>query len=265
MKLIHFLIPLLAATPASCAGESDGVTKFRLFNYTDTGGPLNWYGLDPVANEACGKGNNQSPIDIDTNAIEYAPAGALKFTLPAIDGVHIENLGFGLDVTLKNGTLEVNNKIYNMVQFHFHTPAEHHVNHEHYPMEVHFVFQTPENETAVVGFFFQLSDTSKTPPLFESVFSRIAEIADPGSSSTTGLLDFQELTAHLDQNRIYQYTGSFTTPPCTEGVAWYLSAEPLPLDVKTYNAVKMVVKFNARYIQNVLGRENLLGIAMRHL
>lgn len=38
-------------------------------------------------------------------------------------------------------------------------------------------------------------------------------------------------------------------------------SEPLPLNVATYNAIKKVVKFNARYSQNKLGDRNLLDIA----
>lgn len=87
----------------------------------------------------------------------------------------------------------------------------------------------------------------------------------PGTYTTTGPLHFEGLTAHLNAHGIYQYNGSLTTPPCSEGVAWYLSTEPLPLNVQSFNAVKKVLKFNARYTQNTLGQENLLEIAAGEL
>ena len=72
---------------------------------------------------------------------------------------------------------------------------------------------------------------------------------------------FGDLAGHLESNFVYQYSGSLTTPPCTENVAWFISAKPLGLSVKTYNAVKHVLKFNARYTQSTLGEDNLLKVA----
>ncbi|EEB92869.1 hypothetical protein MPER_08558, partial [Moniliophthora perniciosa FA553] len=57
------------------------------------------------------------------------------------------------------------------------------------------------------------------------------------------------------------YSGSMTVPPCKEGIQFLIAKESLPLDVKTYKALKKVMKFNARYTQNTLGSMNLLEMA----
>jgi len=61
------------------------------------------------------------------------------------------------------------------------------------------------------------------------------------------------------------YSGSLTTPPCTEGVTWIVSAEPIQIDLKNYETLKDFLKFNARYTQNNPGEENLLLIAATEL
>lgn len=117
----------------------------------------------------------------------------------------------------------------------------------------------------MVSFLSELSQLGYSTPLFDSVFAHIDDVAAPGTYTKTGKLDFTALTQHLNTHGIYQYNGSLTTPPCSESVAWYLSTEPLPVNVQSYNAVKHVLKFNARYTQNVLGQDNLLEVAAAEL
>ncbi|KAJ6021182.1 hypothetical protein N7540_006686 [Penicillium herquei] len=262
------IIPFISAVSASCLhGTSlmpraaDGTVDINSFNYTGLGGPLNWYGLDKSANSACASGKHQSPINIETDDISYASANAVHFHVPKVDSAKFENLGSGLEVVLTNGTLIANNASYTLAQFHFHTPSEHRINEEHYPMEVHFVFENAASEIAVVGFVFELSQFGYSTPLFDSVFAHIDDIATPGTYTMTDALDFSGLTQHLNSHGIYQYTGSLTTPPCSENLAWFLSTEPIVVNVQSYNAVKHVLKFNARYTQNTLGQNNLLEVA----
>jgi carbonic anhydrase len=110
-----------------------------------------------------------------------------------------------------------------------------------------------------------MSQYGYSTPLFDSVFAHIDDIAAPGTYTKTGHMDFTALTAHLNTHGIYQYDGSLTTPPCSESVAWFLSTEPLPLNVQSFNAVKKILKFNARYTQNALGQDNLLEVAAKEL
>lgn len=118
-----------------------------------------------------------------------------------------------------------------------------------------------DNHLAVVGFLAELTETGLSTCLFDSVFAQIGAVREPGAYAYIGSWDFSEITDHLDRNPPAQYSGSLTTPPCSEGVSWYVCTQPLPLSVNSYNAVKKLLKFNSRYKQNTLGSVNLLDLA----
>jgi carbonic anhydrase len=119
-----------------------------------------------------------------------------------------------------------------------------------------------DKSIAVVAFLVELGQANS---LFTSVFSSISAIATPGDATLTGPLSFDDLENHLANNNVFRYNGSLTTPPCSQGVDWIISAKPLYIDADTYIRVKDVVKFNSRYTQNTLGQINLLQNAANEL
>ncbi|KAI9849704.1 MAG: hypothetical protein M1837_002830 [Sclerophora amabilis] len=257
-----------AAVSASCAygtslhprQEQPPAAKY---GYGAVDGPLLWYGLNKTANEECSRGNNQSPIVIDSTT-KVSPASEISLEIPDYpDGAEFENLGTTVEVIV-NGTLKISGKEYKLAQFHFHTPGEHRINDEFYPMEVHFVHQAEDNSRAVVGFMVELCNGSAEPFLGD-VLASVQEIKDSGATTQTKPLSFKTLTESFNKTPTWRYDGSLTTPPCSEEVQWIVSQKILYLDVVTWLAAKKVVKFNARYTQNSPGNDNLLEISARDL
>ncbi|KAM5444997.1 hypothetical protein MferCBS31731_000454 [Microsporum ferrugineum] len=260
---------IITSTSASCLyGTSlaprhvstDGQVPVSTFNYTGEGGPLHWVGLNATTNKECGHGSTQSPIVINKAKFPRAPKGSVTMSIPTVPMADFENLGSTVEV-IASGKLKASGKDYELVQFHFHTPSEHRIDDEYFPMEVHFVFQTPNKSIAVVAFFVELSPYGRCTPLLKQVLSCLHKITTPGTITKTRRLDFSQVVGHLHTHDIFTYNGSLTTPPCSSNVAWYLSAAPLSIDVSSFNALKKVVKFNSRYTQNSPGLRNLMEIA----
>ncbi|KAL6877731.1 alpha carbonic anhydrase [Trichoderma longibrachiatum] len=262
-RLTHLTLAALSlVAPALAACDygthlnprSEGAVPISTFGYTALDGPLNWHGLNTTANALCATGKHQSPINIDAS-VSKIPGSSVEFVVDAYPfGAEFENLGTTVEVPV-NGTLWADGKMYRLAQFHFHSTSEHRVEQEYFPMETHFVFSAPDKSTAVVSFLIELG---LPDPLLTAVFASVGMISTPGSATTTGPLVFAPLEAHLKANPIFTYSGSLTTPPCSEGVTWYISSKPLQIDEATYHRVKDVIKFNSRYTQNALGETNLL-------
>ncbi|OIW33316.1 carbonic anhydrase [Coniochaeta ligniaria NRRL 30616] len=292
---------LLVASTASLASAlcSHGTTLFprdspspvSTFGYDGLSGPLGWYGLNPTRNAACALGRHQSPINIVTdNYPPYSPS--LNFTFDDYEnGAEIENLGTTLEVFV-NGSMTIErpcrapkskpptwndggacNKQYKLKQFHFHSPSEHHINGQVYPMEVHFVFQADDASLSVVGFPIEVgyncnrTNTGPYRDFLTQIFLNVDDVAAPGSVGKTGPFNFYEtgLKRILEESTIYRYSGSLTTPPCSEGVTWSVVATPMTIDANTYTKVKKIMGFNSRYTQNQPGEINLLDASREQL
>lgn len=107
---------------------------------------------------------------------------------------------------------------------------------------------------------FQVS-ASDSDPIIAGLSSSLEAIATPGTkTSIEEGLDFSNVLSKIETSDILQYSGSLTTPPCAEGVTFLVVKDPLEIGVADYNAIKKVVKFNSRFIQNSLGGQNMLEI-----
>lgn len=79
-----------------------------------------------------------------TNVCAIDSKVAIATEKPVLDipeqAVEFENLGTTIEVIV-NGTTKFAGSDFRLKQFHMHTPSEHRVNDEYYPLEVHMVHE----------------------------------------------------------------------------------------------------------------------------
>ena len=170
-------------------------------------------------------------------------------------------MGTTLEV-IANGTTSFAGVDYQLAQFHMHTPSEHHIDGEYHPLEIHMVHQGVADPTqlVVIGLMFEVS-AGKSSSMISSLSSTLPKVATPGTKAAIqGGIDFTDVLSVIKTSDIVQYSGSLNTPPCAEGVTFLIVKDPLAISVADFNAIKKIVKFNARFIQNELGAANILSV-----
>jgi len=213
--------------------------------YNGAGGPDTWASLKPEF-AACGTGQRQSPIDIRDGIQVQMPA--IQFDYKP-SGFSVIDNGHTVQVNLPAGSgITVNNRRYDLLQFHFHRPSEERINGKPFDMVVHLVHKDPEGKLAVVAV---LLERGSAQPVVQAVWNALP-LEKNEDTAAPGSLDVSQLLPK-DQ-RFYTYMGSLTTPPCSEGVLWLVMKQPVQLSPEQLNIFSRMYPMNARPIQPSGGR-----------
>jgi carbonic anhydrase len=220
------------------------------WSYTGPEDPKHWGTLDP-AFAACSSGHHQSPIDIRDAKTANLPV--LKFDYNAVPLNIIDN-GHTVMVNYAPGsTLTVGDKVYKLTQFHFHHPSEEeHINGTKFDMVAHLVHTDAVGHLAVVAVLFKKGAAN---PLLETLWKNIPAEMD----KTVVLSDLSvNVKGLLPQDRgYYTFSGSLTTPPCSEGVTWYVLKTPSTLSPRQLAMFAKLYPADNRPIQPTYQREIL--------
>lgn len=180
------------------------------WGYTGSAGPGHWACLSDDYT-LCGEGVEQSPVDI----ARYSPGAAPLITFDYGRSAKVcRNTGHTVYLDFEPGnTISVDDRKYQLLGIHFHSPGEHQLDGETFGAELHLVHQDAEGNLAVVGLLFRSGAPSVPAQAFIDVAPAIGVAVD---------LRNAVLAAKFvpDQQGYYGYSGSLTTPPCTESVRW---------------------------------------------
>lgn len=222
------------------------------WSYVGETGPSNWAELD-ADYATCAVGQRQSPVDLPAPA-KAAPAEAAHVSYDYQPTAYeLVDTGRTIQANAESpaGGITVDGDDYELLQFHAHAPSEHAFAGGRTALEVHLVHQNAAGELAVVGVLVEEGQPS----------SALAEAwADlPTEGETVSLTDFNAGALLPEDRTAYQYEGSLTTPPCTEGVQWLLMQETATAPAEMITGFEDAVGASARPLQPLGEREPALG------
>ncbi len=234
MKKIFTLLTVMGLSTAVFA-DAD-------WNYDQ---PEQWSTLNQKYS-AC-NGLNQSPINIErTVKAELEP---LKFSYNTM--IHIiENKGHTVQVDFaQGGELQLDGETFVLKQFHLHSPSENLIKGKSYPLEIHFVHANTQGELAVVAMMFAQGTEN---PMLKRMWNRLPK----KQSEKVVLKTPQPVNEMLPKNLdYYRFSGSLTTPPCSEGVRWLILKEIQQASATQISEFsKLMGHPNNRPVQSLNGR-----------
>ena len=211
------------------------------WSYAGANGPSHWGDLD-AKNSACKLGHEQSPIDIrSTQKDEPQP---IEFNYRP-SPLKIMNNGHTIQIDYAPGsTLSVGGQEYEVLQFHFHQPGEHRVQGRAYDMEMHIVHKDAQGHTAVVAVLMRKGNEN---PSLQGLWTHLPPAPGPKQRIAQASINVADL---LPAGRsYYAFEGSLTTPPCTEGVRWFVLKSPVEISPDQLAVFAQLYPNNARPLQ----------------
>lgn len=218
------------------------------WSYEGDTGPQNWGKLKPEFS-TCATGKRQSPINIEESATLHGPAEPLLFNYTPSTGSVVNN-DHSIQVDVQgNNTLAVRGSVYKLVQLHFHTPSEEQLNYRHSAMVTHLVHKNAEGQLAVVAV---LMDPGTANPVINTVWTYMPLDINDRVRLPADSIDLNDLLPK--DPRYYQFMGSLTTPPCTEGVLWLVFKQTVQVSKDQIHLFQQLYPGNARPVQPVNNR-----------
>jgi len=244
----------VAASPAPASSASAAAPGEVAWTYSGDTGPENWGTIAPTCEP--GTAGSQSPIDIvSASLVTQTPATTGAVTIDYLPTeFEVENTGRTIEAVPADpqaNSITIDGKKFYLLQFHLHNPSEHTVDQASYGMELHLVNKSDDGALAVLGVlmdsgaenaplaeFFSKMPTTKTD---EHSMVALEEKIDPTDLIPAG-------------SKVARYSGSLTTPPCTEPVIWSVFLTPSSVTSEQLSTLSTIFPGNHRPTQPLNGR-----------
>jgi carbonic anhydrase len=245
----------LATIAIFAAGTQAAQTKHWAYeDHGDEVGPAKWGTLP--GNAACATGKQQTPIDLASGIVKPQDLPNLVFdykpsNLSMTNNGHTVQMSYDAGSTLGRAGSEAASRS-TLAQFHFHAPSEHTVDGASFPMEAHLVhLNAAGTPVAVVGVFIKAGkENAGMAKAFQSLPAKSGDKSAPAGAT----IDARVLLPA--DKTFFTYAGSLTTPPCTEGLTWFVLKTPIEMStaqIRAFTTLEHLAHTN-RPIQNLAGR-----------
>ena len=216
------------------------------WSYQGDTDPSHWASLDKNFS-TCATGKSQSPINIQTTGLKR-DSKPIEFNY-STSKLNIVNNGHTVQVNYDKGSQAIiNGKPYNLLQFHFHAPSENKIDSKPADMVAHMVHKADDGQLAVIAVLFKKgAENQFLKPIWDNLPTH------PGMKAT---VDKEIYAADmLPKNKAYyHFTGSLTTPPCSENVNWNVMATTMEASAEQIDTFYSLFPKSVRPVQALNGR-----------
>lgn len=210
------------------------------WDYEGEMGPEQWGKEFPT----CAKGKAQAPLNI-VGPFERSQASLAPSYKPG--PLEVTHNGHTIQVKGNaDSRLRIDSKPYELVQFHFHKPSEEQIDGKPMAMVIHFVHKNEDGNLAVLGVLVKEGNEN---PVIQTIWNHMP--TQEGSKQAEGVR-FNPGNLLPREKDFWSYEGSLTTPPCTEGVRFFILKTPI--NMSREQIAQFPFKKNARPVQGLNGR-----------
>lgn len=218
------------------------------WSYAGADGPAHWAHLDP-AYAAC-DGKEQSPIDIRDAEKTQLPALRFEFKSGPLNIINNGYTAVRVDYSSGNGNfVTVGDTRYELTQFHFHHPSEEQINGKAYDMVIHFMLRSSDGKSAGVAVMVNAGAANAT---VRELWKYMPPVA--GKDHLIPGVEINPAGLVPRDTDYYEYIGSVTAPPCTEGVKWFVLKNPATVSRAQIDAFARLYPHDVRPPQLLNGR-----------
>lgn len=210
------------------------------WSYEGAGAPEKWGELQSDF-KVCQLGLEQTPIDLVSGI--KGDVGTVDYDYKSLP-LRVVNNGHTIQVNGDPGCATIiGGTRFELLQFHFHHPSEHLLEGKNFDLECHFVHKAGNGALAVTGVLIRPGATNAAlKTLLDSLPAKEGpEVRVNGTIDTGAVLP--------KSCSYFRYTGSLTTPPCSEGLTWTVHKEPIEASAEQIKKFAALFPNNARPVQ----------------